>query len=190
MGIDFISAKHQGPARAGPVLLIVVHTMESKEKPHTAKNVALWFASDKAPLASAHYCIDADETVQCVLEGVVAWAAPGGNRDGVHLEHAGYASQSAVNWADEYSMRMLTRSAALAAEIAKRYNIPRVKLSPDDLKDRTVKGFCGHVDLTQGRMQGHGHTDPGPFFPWDTYLAMVEAAMTPTEPPPPGDHEA
>jgi N-acetyl-anhydromuramyl-L-alanine amidase AmpD len=180
--IPFITAKHQGPTRTGPVLLIVIHTMEAKEKPKTARNVALWFAGPQAPMASAHYCIDADETFQCVKEDVVAWAAPGGNRDGVHLEHAGYASQSAVNWSDEYSMKMLARSAALAAELVKRYDIPIVKLSPEDLKDRAVKGFCGHVDLTQGRMGGHGHTDPGPFFPWDVYLLMVAQSLGDTDP--------
>jgi N-acetyl-anhydromuramyl-L-alanine amidase AmpD len=184
MSIPFVPAKHQGPDRTSPVLLIVVHTMEAMEKPHTARNVALWFAGQDAPMASAHYCIDADETYQCVKEDVVAWAAPGGNRDGVHLEHAGYASQSTINWSDDYSMRMLARSAALAADIVKRYDIPLVKLTPEDLQDRTVKGFCGHVDLTYGRMQGHGHTDPGPFFPWDTYLDMVRSAMNPTTPPP------
>lgn len=183
--IPFVPAKNQGPKRTRPILLIVIHTMEAPEKPHTARNVALWFAGTEAPQASAHYCVDASETVQCVKEDVVAWAAPGANGDGVHIEHAGYASQSAVNWADDYSTQMLQRSAALAADIAKRYGIPVVKLSPEDLQDRTASGFCGHVDVTYGRMAGHGHTDPGPFFPWDTYLAMVEEAMAPTTPPPP-----
>lgn len=190
MSLPFVAAKHQGPIRTNPVLLIVVHTMEAPEKPHIAKNVALWFAGTKAPMASAHYCVDADETIQCVKENVVAWAAPGGNRDGVHIEHAGYASQSMVNWGDEYSTRMLARSASLAADIAKRHGIPVVKLEPEDLKDRTVMGFCGHVDLTQGRMGGHGHTDPGPFFPWETYLEMVRSAMASTDPPPPAPDEA
>jgi N-acetyl-anhydromuramyl-L-alanine amidase AmpD len=189
--LPFIKARNQGPLRSGiPVRLIVIHTMEAPEKPHTARNVALWFSGPTAPQASAHYCIDANETIQCVKEDVVAWAAPGANRDGIHIEHAGYARQNTADWSDDYSTRMLLRSASLAAEIAKRHNIPVIKLSSEDLKDRAVMGFCGHVDVTLGRMNGKGHTDPGTSFPWDDYLDMVEAAMSPTEPPPPGDHEA
>jgi N-acetyl-anhydromuramyl-L-alanine amidase AmpD len=117
-----------------------------------------------------------------VKEDVVAWGAPGANRYGIHIEHAGYASQSAVNWADEYSEKMLIRSAALVADIARRNNIPIVKLSADDLIDQEATGICGHVDVTYGRNAGHGHTDPGAFFPWAHYLVMVERAMASTDP--------
>lgn len=193
--IPYIPAKNKGPSRSGPVLLIVIHTMEAPERPKTALNVALWFGGPQAPEASAHYCVDASETIQCVKEDVVAWAAPGANRDGIHIEHAGYASQTSEEWEDDYSKQMLARSAALAADIAKRYQIPVVKLTPEDLANPVASGFCGHVDVTQGRMGGHGHTDPGPSFPWGDYLALVEAALAPTSPPPPpleppGENEA
>jgi N-acetyl-anhydromuramyl-L-alanine amidase AmpD len=180
----FIQAKNCGPARpGGPIFLLVIHTMEAPEKPHTASNVARWFAGSNAPFASAHYCIDADETVQCVKEDVVAWSAPGANRFGIHLEHAGYASQKNQDWQDDYSTRMLQRSAAIAADIARRHNIPVTKLSALDLQDPNAKGFCGHWDVTVGRNKSHGHTDPGFFFPWGRYLDMVRQSMMPTEPP-------
>jgi N-acetyl-anhydromuramyl-L-alanine amidase AmpD len=180
----FIQAKNCGPARPGvTVNLVVVHTMEAPEKPHTARGVAQWFASAVAPQASAHYCIDSDETIQCVKEDVVAWAAPGANRDGIHLEHAGYARQSAVDWSDLYSTRMLERSAALAAELVTRHNIPIVRLDGESLRTPGVRGFCGHVDVTNGRNGGHGHTDPGVSFPWDRYLALVQTMLRPTDAP-------
>jgi N-acetyl-anhydromuramyl-L-alanine amidase AmpD len=189
--IPFVQAAHCGPARPGvPIWLIVVHTMEAPEKPHTANNVAFWFAGTKAPQASAHYCVDSDDTVQCVKEDVVAWAAPGANKNGIHIEHAGYASQSSSDWQDTYSQKMLLRSAALAADIAKRYGIPVVKLTPEELaKNPEATGFCGHVDVTLGRNNGHGHTDPGASFPWYQYLEMVVNAMTPTDPAPAPDDE-
>jgi N-acetyl-anhydromuramyl-L-alanine amidase AmpD len=202
MTIPFVQAAHCGPSRKGdPIWLIVIHTMEAREKPRTAYNVAFWFAGTNAPQASAHYCVDSDDTVQCVKEDVIAWAAPGANRYGIHIEHAGYASQKPIDWQDEYSQKMLHRSAALAAEIAHRYAIPIVKLSPGDLQqDPAATGFCGHVDVTIGRNAGHGHTDPGSSFPWDQYLGMVYAAMAKTdpdirlladtEPPEEGDGEA
>jgi N-acetyl-anhydromuramyl-L-alanine amidase AmpD len=190
MTIPFVQAAHCGPSRKGePIWLIVIHTMEAPEKPRTAHNVAFWFAGPSAPQASAHYCVDSDDTVQCVKEDMVAWGAPGANRHGIHIEHAGYASQTPTDWQDEYSQRMLLRSAALAADIAKRYGIPVVKLSPGDLADPSATGFCGHVDVTVGRNAGHGHTDPGASFPWGQYLDMVRSAMAPTDPPPPENPE-
>jgi N-acetyl-anhydromuramyl-L-alanine amidase AmpD len=185
MSIPFVQAAHCGPSRKGePIWLIVIHTMEAPEKPRTAYNVAFWFAGTQAPQASAHYCVDSDDTVQCVKEDVVAWAAPGANKRGIHIEHAGYAAQKPADWQDDYSQRMLVRSAALAADIAKRHDIPVVKLSPEDLKNPLATGFCGHVDVTYGRNGGRGHTDPGFFFPWNQYLQMVLDAMAVTDPGP------
>jgi N-acetyl-anhydromuramyl-L-alanine amidase AmpD len=184
MTYPFIAARHFGPARIGIApLLIVIHTMEAPEKPRTARNVALWFAGDKAPQASAHYCIDSEEIIQCVSESQIAWGAPGANKYGVHLEHAGYASQTVTDWTDSYSRKMLVRSAALAADIVRRHGIPIAKVGPEELsKNPNATGFCGHRDVTLGRNGGHGHYDPGTAFPWYVYLKMVKAASDVTEP--------
>ena len=120
----FVQARHYTPGRATRVRLIVVHTMESAEATGTALSVANWFASANAPQASAHFCIDASETVQCVRESDTAWAAPGANADGIQLEHAGRAGQGSTGWADAYSQDVLRRSAALAAGLASNYGIP------------------------------------------------------------------
>lgn len=189
--VTFIQAAYCGPTRAGARIdLLVVHTMESQEKPGTAKNVALWFGGKtKAapPKASAHYCVDDVDVIQCVSESVVAWAAPGANKNGIHIEHAGYAAQTPVQWGDLYSRAMLQNSAILAADICKRHAIPIVRLSVGDLKAGR-RGFCGHVDITNAFGAGKGHTDPGPSFPWELYLEMVhKASLPPTLPPPPLD---
>jgi len=154
--------------------------MEAPEKPGTARGVAEWFAGPNAPMASAHYCIDAIEVVQSVPENVVAWAAPGANKRGIHLEHAGYASQNPAAWDDDYSNAVLARSAELAADICRRYLIPIVRLGPADLRVG-LRGLCGHVDVTNAFNDGHGHTDPGPAFPWDRYLALIGPPPAPPE---------
>lgn len=178
--IQLIRARNCGPGRPWQRIdWLVIHTMEAPEKPGTARGVAHWFAGPNAPKASAHFCIDAGEIVQSVPEDVVAWAAPGANRRGIHLEHAGYASQAADGWDDAYSRAVLERSAELARDICRRYEIPIVKLSVDDLR-AGQRGLCGHIDITNAFNNGKGHTDPGAAFPWDRYLELV----APDEPTP------
>lgn len=174
---DFIQARNYTKAEGRDVKLIVIHTMENPEKPGTAHAVAKWFASSLAPQASAHYCVDSLAIVQCAQEHDVAWGAPNANRSGIHIEHAGYAAQDASGWQDAYSASMLKLSAKLAAEIAFRYAIPLVHLSPDEIK-AGKSGICGHVDVTHAYGTKGGHTDPGAAWPWDAYIAAVQAAAS------------
>lgn len=172
---NYIQAKNYTKAKDRDVRLIVLHTMEAPEKPGTALAVAKWFGGPNAPQASAHYCIDDASITQCVSEDDVAWAAPGANKIGIHLEHAGYAKQNAADWSDAYSESMLQLSAKLAAEIAFRHAIPLVKLSSLDIAAGKA-GFCGHRDCTEAFAIKGGHTDPGANFPWGHYMQLVQAA--------------
>lgn len=176
----FIPARYSGPRRlATPLTIrwIVIHTMEIDEKPDVAMGVAALFNGPHSPKASMHYCIDANEVVQTVPESVVAWCAPGANRYGIHLEHAGWARQTGEEWDDAFTRAMLRRSASLARIIADRYEIPLVRLSPADLLEGK-RGFCGHVDAANAfeRTNPKRHWDPGPHFPWDHYLMLVQTA--------------
>lgn len=181
---ELIQAAHFTLANRGICRLIVIHTMENPEKPGTARAVARWFAGPAAPQASAHYCIDQAEVVQCVREKDVAWAAPGANRDGIHLEHAGRARQTLEEWSDEYSRAELSVSAVVAADVAARHAIPIRKLTVEQVKDGVSKGFCGHVDVTKAFGKST-HTDPGENFPWGLYLSMVEENLAPAPSIPP-----
>jgi N-acetyl-anhydromuramyl-L-alanine amidase AmpD len=169
----FIQAKHFTLANRSAIRLIVIHSMESPEKPDTAEAVAMWFAGlrGEAPRASAHACVDSNSLVRCVPPEHVAWHAPGANRDGYGIEHAGVARQSAEQWADEYSQSMLRISAQHAAEICHLYHVPALKLSPADLIAGR-HGICGHADVNAAYHLS-SHYDPGPHFPWSQYIAMV-----------------
>ncbi len=169
--MDFIQARHWQWADRDAIRLIVVHTMESPEKPGTARAVAKWFAGATAPMASAHVCVDNVEQIECVKPQHIAFGAPGANRDGYQIEHAGRAAQSALDWQDPFSVAMLVLSARQAASIAHRYIIPATKLGAAELL-AGAHGFCGHVDVTQAYHKST-HTDPGPHFPWEQYLALV-----------------
>lgn len=183
--MNFVKAKRFTPAGAAPrkVTLIVIHTAECSETPKAAENVAAYFAGTQAPQASAHYTVDCDSVVQSVLETDTAWHAGPVNGYSIGIEHAGKAGQTAAEWADEYSQSMLEISADLVADLCKRYGIPPRRLTAADLAAGERSGICGHVDITHGLQGGKGHWDPGPDFPWNQYLSLVEECLAyPAEP--------
>lgn len=179
MTYPFVQAKNFTPAKrgAGDIELVVIHSMEATEKGNTAENVAAWFAGPNAPQASAHFCVDNDSVVACVREADVAWHAPGANRNGIGIEHAGYARQTAAEWADEYSTAMLRRSAVLCAELCARYGIPVTFVDAAALKTPGARGITTHKAVTDGLNGGKGHVDPGEWFPMAQYLAWVREAL-------------
>ena len=174
--IPFVPARNYTVVLTKPrsIDLIVIHTMESPDKPDTAERVAAWFAGSNAPRASAHYCLDVDSTIQQVRDRDVAWHAPGVNHNGIGIEHAGYAKQSAKDWKNAYNQAMLTRSAQLVASLCKEYNIPIERRTADELKSK-MRGICGHVDVTNAFSGGRGHTDPGLNFPWEEYITLISS---------------
>lgn len=183
---DILSPHHYGRGGYG-VLQIVIHTMEAPEDRNRARWCAKYFQTPGLE-ASAHYCIDNRNVVRSVPDNMGAWACPFFNRSGLQIEHAGYASQSASDWQDDYSQAMLHLSAQLAAEKATQYDIPVRHLTLDQVRKGTVKGFMGHWDATKAGVGGNTHTDPGPHFPWGQYLKMVKAYQkgdTPPAPKPP-----
>lgn len=174
-GLPFIRARNFTPAQRTQPTVVVVHTMESAEKPGTARAVAKWFAGPSAPRASAHFCIGPDETIQCVALKDVAWGAPGANANGIHLEHVGRAAQTPEQWADAESRATLQRSAELTAKLCRRFGIPAVKLSVDELR-AGKRGIVGHHDVSLA-FRKSDHYDPGPKFPWGEYLAAVQKLL-------------
>lgn len=170
----FIPAKYFHKGRNLPVQLIVIHTMEAPEKGETAENIAKYFARGER-VASAHYCIDNNSIVQCVWDRDTAFACPKANANGVQLEHAGYAKQSANDWADQYSLDMLNNSAQIAAYLCKKFKLPtqRAEFAGEFNPRVTSPGFCGHADVPL-----HGtHWDPGASFPWEFYLDLVRVFL-------------
>lgn len=171
----FIESKNYTKGRPGPIELVVVHAMEAAEKPDTAEAVARWFAGPDAPRASVHYCVDANSIVQTVRDVDTAWHAPGANRNGLGIEHAGYSRQSSREWDDPYSRAMLWRSARLVAQKCLEHGLPAVWLSPEDLVAGR-RGITSHWNVTLAFRKGD-HTDPGPDFPAESYVPWVQRVI-------------
>ena len=171
-----IQARFFTPFTSGtrPVRVIVIHTMETPERDGIAEDIAKDFA--KRPpdnKASAHICIDNKKIFQSVKDNDIAFAAPGANSDGIHLELAGRAAQTEQDWKDAFSTAVLENAANVAAQYCLKYEIPVEHLSNAELGDKKSKGLVGHVQVTETFKKGT-HTDPGKSFPWDHFLERVE----------------
>jgi len=169
----FVASPNMTRTNGRRIDVVVIHTMENDETRRSAEACAQWFADPRARV-SAHYCVDDDSIAQCVREQDVAWHAPGANHNGIGVEHAGRASQTAAQWADDYSSAMLARSARLVADICRRHSIPVTWLEPPDLLAGT-RGITSHANVTAAFRVG-SHWDPGPAFPVARYLAAVRAS--------------
>lgn len=171
--VPFVQARNFHTGRLRPIRCVVLHTTEAAETLRTAENVAAWFAGSSAPMASAHFCVDSDSVIQCVREEDTAFAAPGLNSDGIQIEMAGAASQTAADWSDAYSQAMLARTARLVAGLCRRHGLPVAFVDAAGLL-RGEKGVSTHAEVTKAYRQST-HTDPGKGFDMEAFLEMVRA---------------
>ena len=148
------------PSPALPIDRIVIHDIEG-----AGPEAIRWFQNPQAKVSS-HYVVDGQtgRVTQLVRERDIAWHAGDHltNARSVGIEHGGYAYRPGFYNPVEYEA-----SAHLVRAIALRYGIPR---------DRTH--IIGHFEVPDSAHPGHfggrsGHTDPGPYWDWDYFLALV-----------------
>jgi len=173
VAFPFVESPNVTRTNGRTIDVVVIHTMEIPERPDAAEICARWFASPASEV-SAHYCVDADGVIQCVVETDIAWHARGGNTSSIGVELAGLAGQGSKDWEDAYSVAVLDRAARLVADICRRRRIPVRWLGSEDLV-AGKRGIAGHVDVSQAYGRSD-HWDPGPGFPRDGFLSRVRAA--------------
>jgi len=176
--IAMIPAKNYTVADRKRIDWIVLHSTENPIRRGTARNVAMWFGGPKAPRASAHYVVGPDETIQCVRDEHVAWAAPGANRQGLQIEMVGQAAKT--DWLregdDETAGAVVMASTAkLVAQLCRRWGIPVVRLGADRLRVGE-RGITTHAAVGEA-FKLSDHIDPGlqndKRWPWEAFLALV-----------------
>ena len=151
----------------GQPKMVIIHTCEG-----AYSGCWGWLQNPKAG-ASAHYVVNStgSEVSQLIREKDRAWHISAtyecsrnsskecwlngnsSNNFTVGIEHAGYASQSS------FSSGMIDASAQLTCDITKQWGIPRDSYH-----------IVGH-----GKLQPYNRTDPGPKWPWSTYLSKVNS---------------
>ena len=176
-----ILCSHRKP-RNGSVTLIVIHTNEGPEGTDGAANLARWL-HQPSTVVGYHRVVD---NVQAVITGhdedkVNASGTPDipsndTNTRGWHLCFVGYAGQSPAQWADPYSSGELRIAASEVLSACRRFGVPVVKLTPDQVVQR-APGICGHGDITLGYRIPGGHSDPGASFPWSTFVSMASPPL-------------
>jgi hypothetical protein len=149
--------------------------MEAGEHSDRAESTAEYFRTmPDGRVVSAHYCGDNNSVIQCVRLGDVAWTVGNepGNYRGINWEFAGFARQTKAQWLDDFGVAMFRQAAPIIRADAEKYGIPLTRCSVDDLKARR-KGITSHNDLRLA-FGGTTHTDPGPNFPWDEFMAIIQ----------------
>lgn len=178
MKIDWKPSPHFNRIPTREIKGIVIHTAECQEKTGARWGILSWLVS-KLSKASAHYIVDDQGIAQCVRDWDVAWHAGKVNAWTIGIELAGSAKQTSAQWDDAYSRAVLKNAAWLVAKLAAEHKIPIARLDDVGILMRS-RGLFGHVDANRahGKIGKGAHWDPGPNFPWDSFISQCRDAQT------------
>jgi N-acetylmuramoyl-L-alanine amidase CwlA len=137
--------------------LIVMHSTVTPTGLGNARQVAHYFEHNPAK-TSAHYVVDAGETIQCVGDHTVAYHC-GHNQDSIGVEMCDMAGQDLARWHDKAHQAMLARAADLVAQLCLAYDIRPYYVDAGDLLEGR-RGITTHQQMSLAYHQST-HTDPG-----------------------------
>lgn len=162
---------------------IYIHTTEN-DPSADANNVVDYQL--KTQSGSYHYMVDRRKLIFCNTDDWFTWStANAANSNGLHLALVGWAADPArktkmlrADWLREESNHgTLTRAAWQIARWCKTHNIPAVLVDAKGLR-AGVKGISTH-DSSRLAWGVTTHWDPGPDFPMDVLIQLVNAQLNP-----------
>jgi len=174
--IAFVRSPHRGAPTRSTTQAITIHATAGHEGPTKAEDCARMMLNPLLkPKRSAHYIVDSNSIVQCVLDPGVAWhCGKTGNAKTIGIELCGMTNQKHEEWFDETSLATLQLAARLIATLCSRFSLPAQYVAAADLV-RGERGITTHNDVSLAWRETN-HTDPGPTFPLSEFIAAVAAA--------------
>lgn len=158
----YIQANGYGPKRSSTQMIVIHATDNTANALQEAQ-----YAAVRTDNVSAHFYADDTRTIQALDTDLTAYGCyPIGNSLSVQFELCGIS--------DQITDATMRQAAPIVARACAQYGLPVIKVSATDLTNG-VKGICGHADVTAAWNQGD-HTDPGPNFPWQTFIGYVQSA--------------
>lgn len=183
-------AVHDSGSGNLPVRRVVIHATcpgvgyPAASKKGAASGTAKYFQMQSSG-GSAHYIYDSSRHEEhCVPETIIGWHAPP-NSHSIGIEICGEASYTRAQWLSAEVWPAVEEAAARTRDLCVRYGLPMRKLTVAQLR-AGAEGVCGHVDVSNAFHQTD-HSDPGPNFPWDEFMHLVNRESTqpkPAEPKP------
>lgn len=175
----YIPARDQFGYRGNVTLWAVLHSMEAPETPTTAEGCANYFRNPPRT-ASVQWCVDEDSTVRSADNDQAVAGARGANHTGVHIEQAGYAAQSASEWVDRASARMIVeQTAPIVAALCVWYGLPVEWVDEAGVRAGR-KGITDHETIWRV-FGGDVRSDPGDHYPRQLLIDAVRHITTPED---------
>lgn len=130
------------------------------------------YAQRRTDGTSSHYYADNVDLIQSLNTkyGANHVASTTGNRHGISYEITGTNGKSRQWWMDNVAWAKVAQSMALDCQD---WDIPVRLLTIAQMRDGKSKGFVTH-DMARQAWGGTTHTDPGPNFPLEHLLQLVE----------------
>jgi N-acetylmuramoyl-L-alanine amidase len=156
---------------------IYLHKNEGPKGVSAALNLAAYL---KTIDGGYHVIVDNAETVRCASDDQIVEGAGGDNPHSLSICMIGYSSQP---WGDAYDWAQFERCAQQVAVWCKVYNVPTIHAAPGAPGQAPVqRGIVEHAD--DHNPLSAGHTDPGIYFPIESFVQRVVAILGPPPPSP------
>jgi N-acetyl-anhydromuramyl-L-alanine amidase AmpD len=138
------------------------------------------YATRRTDGVSSHFYVDKDSATQSVdtADKVGHAGSPQGNENAVCFELTGANGWSRAQWLANINWPLTGRVAAAVIRAHwpdgsfqnRRATVAEMKANPK------IKAHYGHDDMRRA-WGGTTHTDPGPNFPWDHLIAVIDTAL-------------
>ena len=171
--IAFVASPHHSSRGGVDIDTIVIHTVEGSYT--SAINTFL----NPSSRVSAHYVISPTGTItQMVPLDRAAWHATYYNSRSIGIEMAGFAGQAST-----WTAQNLAALTELTAWLALEYDVPIVRPTGDARDTATCRyaqpGLVAHAQVQPGCDPDLAvKSDPGPYFPWSSYLRDVQERLS------------